>query len=78
MTVAMLNFTRQYFKTPTMSKLGPVEVSPGANYTSTEEILAIFKASVLQPSFAHQSCANPMMPLELGGVVSPKLLGKRR
>ena len=74
MAVAMLNFTRRYFATPIMSTLGPVEVSPGANYTSTEQILAIFKAGVLTPSFAHPSCSNPMMPEMYGGVVSPELL----
>ncbi|KAK4548094.1 hypothetical protein LTR36_010814 [Oleoguttula mirabilis] len=74
LSVAMLNFTRRFYETPTMSKLGPVEIVPGANYTSTEEILAIFKAALLTPTFAHPSCACPMMPLEYGGVVSPELL----
>jgi len=75
LAVSMLNFTRRYFKTPTMSKLGPVELSPGANYTSTEQILEVFTTGgVLQPTFAHPSCSNPMMPLEYGGVVSDKLL----
>ncbi|EMC96648.1 hypothetical protein BAUCODRAFT_148224 [Baudoinia panamericana UAMH 10762] len=74
MSVAMLNFTRRFYATPTMSRLGPLEIVPGANYTSTEEILAVFEAGVLTPSFAHPSCACPMMPLEYGGVVSPELL----
>ena len=74
MAVAMVNFTRRFFDTPTMSQFDPVELSPGANYSSTDQILAILKASVLTPTFAHPSCACPMMPLKFGGVVSPELL----
>jgi choline dehydrogenase-like flavoprotein len=74
LTVAMLNYTRRYFETSSMATLGAVEVVPGASYASTDQILEVFKGGVLAPSFSHPSCANPMMPLELGGVVSPELL----
>ena len=74
MAVEMLKFTRRFWATPTMSQFDPVELSPGAAYNTTAEILAVFKAGVLTPTFSHPSCACPMMPLEYGGVVSPELL----
>ncbi|EME48921.1 hypothetical protein DOTSEDRAFT_19416 [Dothistroma septosporum NZE10] len=77
LAIAMLNFTRQYYRTPALAPLGPSEFTPGAQYQSNEDILKVFKTVTgpggLSPSFAHSSCSNPMMPLDLGGVVSPSL-----
>jgi choline dehydrogenase-like flavoprotein len=74
LVVEMLKFTRRYFNTSTFAEtLAPIEILPGANVTTDVEILASLKAKLLVPSFAHWSCSCPMMPLELGGVVSPEL-----
>ncbi|SMY23609.1 unnamed protein product [Zymoseptoria tritici ST99CH_1A5] len=73
-TVAMLNYTRKFYQTPSMQSLGASETIPGPGYVSTEDILKQFQQRLLSPSFSHPSCSNPMMPLALGGVVSPELL----
>lgn len=73
-SAAILNFTRKWVATPAMQTLGPVELVPGANYSSTDEIISVLRASVMEPTFAHPSCSCPMMPLRFGGVVSPELL----
>jgi len=74
MAAAMVNYTRKWMATPAMQTLGPVELFPGTSFATTDELISIIRASVLQPTFAHPSCSCPMMPLALGGVVSPQLL----
>ncbi|KAK4508492.1 hypothetical protein PRZ48_002231 [Zasmidium cellare] len=71
--LAGINFTREYFSTPALSALGAVEVLPGANLTSRQDVLDALKGGILVPSFAHPSCSNAMMPEAWGGVVSPTL-----
>ncbi|KXT10166.1 hypothetical protein AC579_3421 [Pseudocercospora musae] len=67
----MVNFTRQYFDTPTMKTLGPEEVSPGTE--NSDIIAALIERHALLPTCSHQSGACSMMPLELGGVVNDQL-----
>lgn len=74
MAAAMVNYTRKWMATPAMQTLGPVELVPGAQYSTTDELIAVLRASVAEPTFAHPSCSCPMMPLRFGGVVSPELL----
>ncbi|KAK2799841.1 hypothetical protein FQN51_006442 [Onygenales sp. PD_10] len=71
-----IQFTRRYFNTTTLARLHPHEVSPGANNTSQEEVLAALRAGgplSLGPSFAHAGCSGPMMPREMGGCVGGDL-----
>ena len=72
--LAMIRYTRKFFATSAMAKLGPVETAPGVQAQTDGQILAILKAGLLQPSFAHPSCSCAMMPKKLGGCVSSKLL----
>lgn len=58
-----------------MSVFAPVELLPGVAAQTDAEILTALKAAgVLQPSFAHPSASCAMLPLEMGGCVSPELL----
>jgi choline dehydrogenase-like flavoprotein len=70
----MLRYIRKFYATPTMAQLGPVELDPGANVTTDEQLLATMRASVLAPSNAHAVGTAAMMPREKGGVVGPDLL----
>jgi len=74
MAAAMLNYTRKFMETPAMQSLGPVELSPGPAYITTDELISVIRSTVITPTFAHPSCSCSMMPLMLGGVVSPELL----
>ncbi|KAF7192808.1 Dehydrogenase xptC [Pseudocercospora fuligena] len=69
---AMVNFTREFFDTPTMKTLGPEEVSPGME--NSDVLAALIDKHALLPTCSHQSGACSMMPLELGGVVNDQLL----
>jgi choline dehydrogenase-like flavoprotein len=70
---SILRFIRKFHATPSMQELGPVEVSPGADLI-TDEQLDEWLRKTTQCSTAHNSCSNPMMARELGGVVSSDLL----
>lgn len=72
-----VEFTRRYFASDALASLSPVEVAPGADATTPEEVIAAMLPLAplgLSPSFAHPSCSCPMMPREKGGCVSPDLL----
>lgn len=71
--VAALKVNRQLMQTPAMKELGPIELAPGANVTTDEEIKEALRQSMV-PSYSHPCCANPMMPRALGGVVNAELL----
>lgn len=71
--VAALRKNRELMLTPAMQELGPIEVSPGANITTDEEIRKALRAS-MTPTYSHPCCTCPMMPEKLGGVVDPELL----
>lgn len=69
-----LEYTRKLQNTSAVAPLEPLEVWPGANATTEETALqAMIDVGWLQPTFAHPSCSCPMLPQELGGVVSPDL-----
>lgn len=72
LSASMLQFTQRYFDSPLFAPLAPTPLSPPANTTSVDDLLAWAKQN-MSPSFAHPSCSCPMMPLELGGVVDTEL-----
>ncbi|PGH08327.1 hypothetical protein AJ79_06014 [Helicocarpus griseus UAMH5409] len=65
-------FARKWMSTESAQLLGPEEVSPGANFTTDEELIAIAREGIT-PTTAHGCCTSPMQPRELGGVVAPDL-----
>lgn len=72
--VAAVRYTRSIYNTTALEPYGPVEVLPGAQYQTDEEIYAALAAGVAQPSFAHPCGTAAMMPRKLGGVVGDDLL----
>ncbi|KEZ39529.1 hypothetical protein SAPIO_CDS9407 [Scedosporium apiospermum] len=69
----VVKWVRKVHATDAMSELGPKEVSPGEDVVTDEEIDAWLTKST-SCSTAHNSCSNPMMAREHGGVVGPDLL----
>ncbi|KAF7194780.1 Dehydrogenase xptC [Pseudocercospora fuligena] len=75
MLVAMIKWTRSFFETNSIRKLGPEELIPGPEVRSQEALIAaLSKDSLLVPQSNHQTGTCSMMPEELGGVVGPDLL----
>lgn len=72
--IRILQYVRQYFSTPTMAQLGPVELLPGAGVSTEDAITAMFRSLLVQPSFFHPCCTAAMMPRAKGGVVGTDLL----
>ncbi|KIW13496.1 hypothetical protein PV08_08684 [Exophiala spinifera] len=71
----MVNFTRGIMSSDALTYLDPIETVPGPQFQTEDEIFnQLLAASALNPSFAHPSCSCPMMPQDLGGVVSSDLL----
>ncbi|KAH9905822.1 alcohol oxidase [Xylariomycetidae sp. FL2044] len=62
-----------------MQLLSPVELVPGSNATSEEELKAGLRG-MIQPTYSHPCCTCAMLPRALGGVVGSDLLvhGTRR
>jgi choline dehydrogenase-like flavoprotein len=70
--IAALRINRKFMDSEAMQELGAVEISPGANITSDEDLKEVFR-NLVQPTYSHPCCTCPMMPRELGGVVGPDL-----
>ncbi|KAN0102728.1 GMC oxidoreductase [Hyaloscypha variabilis] len=71
----LLDWNRRHWARPELARYSPVENTPGAQYSSTADLMQQGVANgYLQPTFSHPSCSNPMMPQSLGGVVSNQLL----
>jgi choline dehydrogenase len=71
--LAIVKAVRNYFSRPgEIQKLGPVEVTPGANVTSDKDLLA-WISDALGPTAFHPVGTCAKMPLELGGVVDKDL-----
>ncbi|KAL4740587.1 hypothetical protein BDV11DRAFT_94975 [Aspergillus similis] len=70
--IALLHKQRELFNAPSLAALGPTEVVPGPAVQTDEEIIQVMR-EILQPSNGHQCCSAPMMPRELGGVLSPEM-----
>jgi choline dehydrogenase-like flavoprotein len=72
--LAIVKRQRAFWKNSRLAPLGIVEIAPGIQYQTDDEMLsAITKDGVLGPTFAHPSGTCAMMPEELGGCVSPSL-----
>ncbi|KAH6665583.1 choline dehydrogenase-like protein [Halenospora varia] len=71
----MVRFTRAHWARKELAGYTPVETAPGAQYRTNEEIInqAIVSGGIA-PTFAHPSGGCPMMPENLGGCVSNKLM----
>jgi choline dehydrogenase len=66
-------FTRRYWLETSMRDFSPVEVSPGAQLTTNEQLEASFRAAV-NPTCFHPVGTAAMLPRDLGGVVGQDLL----
>jgi choline dehydrogenase-like flavoprotein len=74
---AMVDFARRYWSSEAVASLNPVEIVPGPDAQTADEIIAALLPNApfgLSPTFAHPSCSCPMMPKEKGGCVSSELL----
>ena len=71
--VAALKRHREFVATEAMQELGPIELTPGGNVTSDEDIRAALRKQV-QPTYSHLTSTCSMMKREYGGVVGPDLL----
>lgn len=71
--VELLKFVRKYYATSALKIFGPVEVTPGPEVISDSDILTYLKESGARPTYGHPCGTAAMMPLKLGGVVSPDL-----
>jgi choline dehydrogenase-like flavoprotein len=71
--ISMLKYTRKWFQTPSQAPLTPFEIVPGSSVINDDDI----KAAIRQystPTIGHALGTCAMIPLEMGGVVSPDLL----
>ncbi|CAN9262534.1 unnamed protein product [Alternaria alternata] len=70
-----VRFLRTVWARPELAKFSPIETSPGAQYTTDDEIIkrSIEVGSVI-PTLSHPSCTCAMMPEDMGGCVSETLL----
>ncbi|KKK26825.1 hypothetical protein ARAM_006613 [Aspergillus rambellii] len=69
---ALFRKQRELFEAPSIAALGPTERVPGPSVQTDDEVVATMR-DILQPSNAHECCTAPMMPRELGGVLSPEM-----
>ena len=65
-------FTRKYFYETRLKDLDPVEVSPGSDVQTPEQIEAWLR-NVMNPSTFHPIGTAAMLPKNLGGVVDEQL-----
>ncbi|EMD87777.1 hypothetical protein COCC4DRAFT_73539 [Bipolaris maydis ATCC 48331] len=69
-----IRYIRRVFARPELKRFSLVETSPGAKYTTDDEIINVLvKTGAISPSLAHPSCSCPMMPEDMGGCVSDEL-----
>ncbi|KXX82172.1 Pyranose dehydrogenase [Madurella mycetomatis] len=71
--VEFTHFTRRFFTETRLKDYGPVELRPGANVTTPEQIEEWLRG-VMNPSCFHPIGTAAMLPRKLGGVVDEKLL----
>ncbi|EUC34370.1 GMC oxidoreductase [Bipolaris zeicola 26-R-13] len=72
--LAMVRWTRNHWTSPDLAKFSPVELSPGAQAQTDDEIINdLIGQNGLQASFAHMSGSCSMMPEAYGGCVSSDL-----
>lgn len=73
--VKMNQYMRQHYATsPILAPLSPVEISPGVNVRSDEQVAEwLVNGGHLLASNGHSCCTAAMMPRSLGGVVDGEL-----
>jgi choline dehydrogenase-like flavoprotein len=72
--VEMVRWTRKHWARKELAKYEPVEISPGVQYQTEDEIIdALIAQNGLAASFAHMSGTCSMMPESLGGCVRSDL-----
>jgi choline dehydrogenase-like flavoprotein len=72
--VEMVRWTRKHWARKELVKYSPIEISPGAQFQTDDEIIdALIQQNGLTASFAHMSGTCSMMPESLGGCVSSDL-----
>lgn len=71
----LVRWNRRHWSTqPLLERYAPVELVPGAKYTTDEEIFdAGIDAGALNPTYAHSSGACALMPEDMGGCVDDRL-----
>ncbi|KAI8935443.1 hypothetical protein NX059_008017 [Plenodomus lindquistii] len=70
----MIRWIRRLWARPELSKFSPVELCPGAQAQTDDEIINdLIQQNSLQASFAHMSGSCAMMPEYLGGCVGSDL-----
>jgi len=71
----LVRFNRVHWAKKALSGYNPVEIQPGAQYQTDDDIVSVSaQMGALTPTFAHLSGGCSMMPEELGGCVSDQLL----
>lgn len=70
--IAALRINRKFIASGAMQELQPIEIVPGANVTTDDELRVVLKQQVV-PTYSHPCCTCPMMARKLGGVVDAKL-----
>jgi choline dehydrogenase-like flavoprotein len=72
--VEMVRWTRKHWAKKELAMYKPVEISPGAQFQTDDEIIdALIQQNGLGASFAHMSGSCSMMPELLGGCVGSDL-----
>jgi choline dehydrogenase-like flavoprotein len=72
--VEMVRWTRKHWARKELAKYSPIEISPGAQFQSDDDIIdALIQQNGIGASFAHMSGTVSMMPELLGGCVGTDL-----
>jgi choline dehydrogenase-like flavoprotein len=72
---ACVRYARKVWAGPELAKYSPVETSPGSQYKTDDEIINKFlELGSISPTLSHPSCSCAMLPEDMGGCVSDKLL----
>jgi choline dehydrogenase-like flavoprotein len=72
--VEQVRWTRKHWASPTLAKFSPVELTPGVQAQTDDEIINdLVQQKALEASFAHMSGSCAMMPESYGGCVGSDL-----
>lgn len=71
--LASIRYTRQIYNTSALSVFEPVEIAPGAQYQTDDELKEQIVSGLVFPTFAHPASTCAMMPRDMGGVVDSGL-----
>ncbi|KAI9767690.1 MAG: hypothetical protein M1840_005562 [Geoglossum simile] len=70
--IAALRVNRAMVASPPMQELTPLELAPGVNLTSDEQLRAALRQQIV-PTYSHPCCTCALMRREFGGVVDADL-----